>query len=160
MTEEEVGKPLSDNIIVWETEEGQVRITQMIDDDVDVDGEIEKVKSANPTWTFKFKGRLSETGVGVNIFYDALAIDDEGMLAYDMVKARDIWRDILRRIRAPKLAQLDIEYQRADERGDLILKAEIVEKKNILRDCTNDPAIDEATSLNDLRRSLPELLVD
>ena len=82
------------------------------------------------------------------------------MLAYDMVKARNIWRDILRRLREPKLQELDLAYQRADESGNTALKAEIVTNKNILRDCTANPDIEAATSLNDLRRTLPELLAD
>lgn len=156
----EDGTLLSDNIIVWTTEDGSVRITQMIDDTIDVDAEVEKISASDPTLTFKFKGKLSETGIAINFFYGALAVDSDNKLAYDMVKARDIWRGILRRLREPKLQELDLAYQRADESGDSVLKAEIVAKKNILRDCTNDPAIEAATSLNDLRRTLPELLAD
>lgn len=154
------GTPLSDNIIVWEAEDGSVRITQMIDDTIDVDAEIEKVSASDPTLTFKFKGKLSETGIAINFFYGALVVDEDNNLAYDMVKARNIWRDILRRLREPKLQELDLAYQRADEAGNATLKAEIVAKKNILRDCTADPDIEAATSLNDLRRTLPELLAD
>ena len=156
----EDGNPLSDNIIVWTTEDGSVRITQMIDDTIDVDAEIEKIAASDPTLTFEFKGKLSETGAAINFFYGALVVDGDKKLAYDMVKARNIWRDILRRLREPKLVELDLAYQRADEIGDAALKADIVAKKNILRDCTDDPDIETATSLNDLRRTLPELLAD
>lgn len=156
----EDGTLLSDNIIVWTTEDGSVRITQMIDDTIDVDAEVEKISASDPTLTFKFKGKLSETGIAINFFYGALAVDKDNNLAYDMVKARDIWRGILRRLREPKLVELDLAYQRADEIGDAALKADIVAKKNILRDCTDDPDIEAATSLNDLRRTLPELLAD
>jgi hypothetical protein len=159
MTQEQ-GTPLSDNIIVWTKEDGSVRITQMIDDTIDVDEEIEKISASDPSLTFKFKGKLSETGVAINFFYGALAVDEDDNLAYDMVKARNIWRNILRQLREPKLAALDLAYQRADESGNATLKAEIVAKKNILRDCTADPDIETATSLNDLRRTLPELLAD
>jgi len=159
MTQEQ-GTPLSDNIIVWTKEDGSVRITQMIDDTIDVDEEIEKISASDPSLTFKFKGKLSETGVAINFFYGALAVDEDDNLAYDMVKARNIWRNILRQLREPKLAALDLEYQRADESGNTALKTEIVAKKNILRDCTADPDIETATSLNDLRRTLPELLAD
>lgn len=152
--------PFSDNIIVWETEDGSARITQMIDDTVDVDAEIEKIEASDPSLTFKFKGKLSETGVAINVFYGALVVDEDNKLAYDMVKARNIWRDILRRLREPKLQELDLAYQRADESGNTTLKAEIVANKNILRDCTANPDIEAATSLNDLRRTLPELLAD
>ncbi len=42
------GTPLSDNIIVWTTEDGSVRITQMVDDSIDVDEEIERIASSQP----------------------------------------------------------------------------------------------------------------
>lgn len=153
---------LSDNIIVWTVEDGSVRITQMIDDTIDVDAEIEKIAAENPDFTFRFKGKMSEhgEGIGLNFFYPALVVDSENRLAYDMTKSRSIWRDFLRALRAPKLVELDLAYQRADEVGDAALKAQIVVKKNILRDCTENPDIDTATSINDLRRTLPELLAD
>lgn len=152
--------PLSDNIIIWETPDGSVKITQMMDDTIDVDQEIEKISAADPSLTFKFKGKLSETGVAINSFYGALVLDDDNNLAYDMVKARDIWRGMLRNLREPKFQELDIAYQRADEAGNTALKAEIAAQKNILRDCTSNPEIDASKSLNDLRRTLPEILAD
>lgn len=158
MTEQ--GTPISDNIIVWTTEDGSVRITQMINDAIDVDNEIRRIASSHPELTFRFKGKMSETGIGINLFYNALVLDEDDNFAYDMVKARLVWKDILRRVREPKLQELDLQYQRADEDGDTELKAEIVAKKIILRDCTDNPDIDLAISLNDLRRTLPELLAD
>ncbi len=156
----EQGTPLSDNIIVWTAEDGSVRITQMINDAIDVDEEIERIAAAHPELTFRFKGKMSETGIAINYFYKALVLDEDDNFAYDMTKARLVWKDILRQLREPKLQELDLQYQLADEEGDAELKAEIVAKKRILRDCTADPAIAAATSLNDLRRTLPELLAD
>lgn len=156
----EQGTPLSDNIIVWTAEDGSVRITQMIDDTIDVDEEIERIAAAHPELTFRFKGKMSETGIAINYFYKALVLDEDDNFAYDMAKARLVWKDLLRQLREPKLQELDVQYQLADEEGDVELKAEIVAKKRILRDCTANPAIAAATSLNDLRRTLPELLAD
>lgn len=156
----EQGTPLSDNIIVWTAEDGSVRITQMINDTIDVDEEIERIAAAHPELTFRFKGKMSETGIAINYFYKALVLDEDDNFAYDMAKARLVWKDILRQLREPKLQELDVQYQLADEEGDAELKAEIVAKKRILRDCTANPAIAAATSLNDLRRTLPELLAD
>lgn len=156
----EQGTPLSDNIIVWTAEDGSVRITQMIDDTIDVDEEIERIAAAHPELTFRFKGKMSETGIAINYFYKALVLDEDDNFAYDMAKARLVWKDLLRQLREPKLQELDVQYQLADEEGDAELKAEIVAKKRILRDCTANPAIAAATSLNDLRRTLPELLAD
>lgn len=156
----EQGTPLSDNIIVWTTEDGSVRITQMIDDTIDVNEEAARISASHPELTFRFKGKMSETGIAINYFYGALTLDKKNQFAYDMVKARNIWRNILRQMREPKLQELDLQYQLALEAGNTALQAEVIANKNILRDCTNDPAIEAATSLNDLRRTLPELLAD
>lgn len=158
MTEQ--GTPLSDNIIVWTAEDGSIRITQMIDDTIDVELEAERIAASHHDLTFRFTGKLSETGIAINYFYGALTLDDDDNFAYDMAKARLIWKDMMRRLREPKLQDLDVQYQLADEAGDADLKAEIVAKKNILRNCTDNPDIEAATSLNDLRRTLPELLAD
>lgn len=79
-------------------------------------------------------------------------------LSVDMGKARDIYRDRLRWLRKPFLEALDIEYQRADETKDEARKAEIVAKKNILRDVTNDPAIEAAATPEELKAVLPDVL--
>lgn len=90
-------------------------------------------------------------------FRDALVIKG-GNLTYDMEKCRAIHRDRLRILRAPKLAALDVEYQRADERGDLVAKAAIAAEKQELRDVTSDPAIDAARTPEELKAVMPEPL--
>jgi len=65
----------------------------------------------------------------------------------DFAKAQVITKDRLRAERAPLLAALDIEFQRAVENGAEI--AAIVAEKNRLRDITN--LADAATTLDELR---------
>jgi hypothetical protein len=65
----------------------------------------------------------------------------------DFAKAQVITKDRLRAERAPLLAALDIEFQRAVENGAEI--AAIVAEKNRLRDITNQ--VDAATTLDDLK---------
>ncbi len=67
-------------------------------------------------------------------------------LTVDMVKAREIHRGKLRDDRAPLLAQLDVDYQRADEKGDTKAKQDIAKRKQDLRDATANPAIDAAAT--------------
>ena len=76
----------------------------------------------------------------------------------NMPKARDIHREHLRKLRAPKLAALDVEYQRADEANDNKAKADIAKKKQALRDVTADPAIDAAETPDQLKVVLPDAL--
>jgi hypothetical protein len=69
----------------------------------------------------------------------------------DMPRAREIHKDFLRRKRVPLLEDLDIEYQRADERGDQQQKKAVAAKKQALRDVTDDPRIAAAKTPDDLK---------
>lgn len=64
----------------------------------------------------------------------------------------------MRAARAPKLAALDIAYQRADEAGDDAEKARITALKQALRDVTSDPAIEAATTTEILKSVWPDIL--
>jgi hypothetical protein len=83
---------------------------------------------------------------------------DDGSLSVDMDKAREIHRDNLRRLRAPLLTRLDVEYQRADEGGDGQRKRQVMAQKQALRDVTADPAIDAAQTPDELAAVLPAML--
>ena len=76
----------------------------------------------------------------------------------DMVKAAGIWRDRMRAARVPKMAALDVAYQRADEIGDVAEKARIAVKKQALRDVTSDAKIDAALTPEALKAVWPEVL--
>lgn len=79
-------------------------------------------------------------------------------LAVDMPKARDIHRAHLRVMRRPVLEQLDADYLRADERGDITEKQRIAAKKQALRDVTADPAIEAARTPEELKAAIPAAL--
>ena len=57
----------------------------------------------------------------------------------DMAKAREIHKTNIRNARTPKLAELDIEFQKALEASSNT--DGIVSKKQVLRDAPADPAI-------------------
>ena len=61
----------------------------------------------------------------------------------DMAKAKEIHKNKIREARTPKLAALDIEFQKALETS--ADTTEIVSKKKALRDAPADSAIDAAT---------------
>jgi hypothetical protein len=61
----------------------------------------------------------------------------------DMAKAKEIHKTRIRFARKPKLAELDVEFQKALETG--ASTTDIVTKKNALRDAPADSAIDAAT---------------
>ena len=61
----------------------------------------------------------------------------------DMAKAREIHKNNIREARTPKLAELDIEFQKALETG--ASTTDIVAKKQALRDAPADSGIAAAT---------------
>ena len=67
----------------------------------------------------------------------------------DMAKAREIHKTNIRAARAPKLAELDIEFQKALETG--ASTTDIVAKKQALRDAPADNAINSASDANALK---------
>ena len=73
----------------------------------------------------------------------------------NMERARAIWRNKIRKIRAEKFKQLDVQYQIADENNDPEEKAAVVAKKKTLRDAPADPAIEAATTTQDLKKFWP-----
>ena len=60
-----------------------------------------------------------------------------------MAKAKEIHKTNIRTARTPKLAELDVEFQKAQETS--ASTTDIVAKKQALRDAPADSAIDAAT---------------
>lgn len=79
-------------------------------------------------------------------------------LTVDMDTARAIHRDRMRAARKPRLEALDVEYQRADERGDAEGKQSVAIRKQALRDVTANSAIDAATTPDELKAVWPDCL--
>ena len=67
----------------------------------------------------------------------------------NMAKAREIHKNKIRDARAPKLAELDIEFQKAQETG--ADTSDIVAKKNALRDAPADSGIAAASDTDALK---------
>jgi hypothetical protein len=79
-----------------------------------------------------------------------------GFIEHDMEKCREIHREKLRRLRKPKLEAADVEFIRALEQG--LPTPEIAARKQALRDVTADPAIESATSPEELKSVIPAVL--
>jgi len=67
----------------------------------------------------------------------------------DMAKAREIHKNNIREARTPKLAELDIEFQKALETG--ASTTDIVAKKQALRDAPADSGIAAASDTDALK---------
>lgn len=69
----------------------------------------------------------------------------------DMEKAREIQREALRKERDPILASLDVDFMKAVEQGDQKAIADIATRKQALRDVTDDAALEQAQTPEDLK---------
>ena len=67
----------------------------------------------------------------------------------DMAKAREIHKTNIRTARTPKLAELDIEFQKALETS--ADTSAIVAKKQVLRDAPADSGIASASTADELK---------
>lgn len=92
--------------------------------------------------------------------YRGALTDNHGSLEVRMPVAREIHRGRLRRYREPLLAQLDVQYQRADEGSpgpDTAARKEAVSRqKQVLRDLPQDPRIETAETVEELLALWPE----
>lgn len=72
------------------------------------------------------------------------------MIIINMDIAKSIWKDNLRLFRIPAFEKLDLAYMRAIESNDVSKQQDIINKKQILRDATNDPRILSASTPEEL----------
>ncbi len=126
-------------------------------DDADPEAELAKWQTVHPDGYLGYH-IIGEADVPEDrIFRNAWVMDGK-TIGCDMDKAREIHRDAMRAARTPKLAALDIAYQRADEAKDDAAKAVIAAQKQELRDVTADPRIDAAQTPAELKAVWPEVL--
>ena len=89
-------------------------------------------------------------------FRDAWKLEN-GEVAIDIEAAKEVQRNVWRKLRAPKLGALDMELMRAIENGMSTSKRnEIAERKQALRDITTTPLPDD---LEAIRTTIPEPLL-
>jgi hypothetical protein len=70
-----------------------------------------------------------------------------------MSAAKDIWRNKIRSAREPEFAKLDADFMKALETG--ASTSTIVSQKQALRDAPADPAIQAATTPEELKNVQP-----
>lgn len=84
--------------------------------------------------------------------------DNQNSIGFDLIKAKEIQLERIRKAREPKLQELDIEYMKALESNDSVKLKEISDQKEVLRNITQ-PLIDlEANSIDDIKNAFPEVL--
>lgn len=80
-------------------------------------------------------------------------------ISINLDKAREIHKNKIRAAREPKFAELDIAFMQTVETGDTKKRAVITQKKKALRDATKNPAIEEATLLDEIKAAWDEELL-
>jgi hypothetical protein len=73
------------------------------------------------------------------------------LIKVNMQKASEIKKDMLRADRQPLLADLDVQMLKAMEVSDIEKQAEILAKKQALRDITTHPDLLSATTPEELK---------
>jgi len=79
------------------------------------------------------------------------------MIKVNMTKAREIKREVLRKERKPLLEKLDVDFMRAQEQNDSERAKQIADKKQSLRDVTQAPEIEAASTPEELKAFRPEI---
>jgi hypothetical protein len=88
-------------------------------------------------------------------FRDAWKLED-GELVIDVEAAKEIQRDVWRKMRKPKLDALDLEFMRAIEESDSARQAEITAEKNALRDVTETELPNDLAAI---KTTIPTILL-
>jgi len=83
-------------------------------------------------------------------FRDAWVLNGD-VISEDLDKAKEIFKDKIREVRAPLLDAEDVVYMKALEADDSAAKTASVATKNALRDATDNSAITSATTITELK---------
>ena len=80
-------------------------------------------------------------------------------ISINLDKAKEIHKDKIRAARASKFTELDIAFMQTVETGDTKKRAVITKQKQALRDATKNPAIEEATLVEEIKAAWDEELL-
>lgn len=106
---------------------------------ININGETREASSLTfPSTGRQFRGAWQFNGSAIEV---------------DMVTARELFRDRVRAARKPELEKLDAEFMQALEVGKDTV--EVAKKKKALRDATKDPAIEAASTPEELLKVKP-----
>ena len=81
------------------------------------------------------------------------------VISEDMAKAKEIFKDKIREVRAPLLDAEDVTYMKALEANDSSAQTASAEKKKSLRDAPAASAIDSATTIAKLKAAWDKTLL-
>lgn len=157
-------------IIYTRPDGGLTVVTPVINTHTVVDGELVPIAEdlSEQEALDRAMAKLPADAIGIQVVDESTIPTDRtfrdawkagtGRVEHDMDKAREIQKERLRVLRAPLLVELDVDFMRAIEAGDVLAQQRIGEQKQQLRDATADPAIAAATTPEQLKAAVPEML--
>tara|TARA_A100001515_G_scaffold72017_1_gene57389 strand:+ start:1187 stop:1639 length:453 start_codon:yes stop_codon:yes gene_type:complete len=92
---------------------------------------------------------VEDSEIPKNTFFERAWKIVDGKIEMDITKAREVHKENIRNARQEKLAELDIEFQKALETSSST--TDIISKKQALRDAPADSAIAAAKTENELK---------
>lgn len=137
--------------------DGSVWVMHIHDDNATPEGELQKFSAEDQKKVVGITA-LTEADIPSDRSYRNGWTVKGGKIDHDITKCRDLHRDKMRAARVPRLAELDVDYQRADEASDVQRKKDIAKAKQELRDVTKLPEIDAAQTVDDLKKVWPGCL--
>ena len=84
-------------------------------------------------------------------YWEAVNYSPSNGFTWDIAKAKEIQKGMIRTAREPKLQELDVQFQRALESG--ARTSSIVNQKQALRDATASTALANATTIAEIKAS-------
>lgn len=153
-------------MIVITRKDGGVSIMALTVEAKSADAEIEKWKLRHPDEYLSHREMPDSAYPEDKTFRNAWRdVTPEPVIDIDIDRAREIHKDKLRELRAPKLAALDIEMNRAvlkelfNGTGKATQVYDLFEaRKQALRDVTADPSISAAKTPDELKAVVPAAL--
>lgn len=143
---------------------GELSFEETIAKDIPAGSSFKIVDMNNPAEKAEIdKIMLTNTNnVSYWVAWDANLEDIASPIAFsiNMEKAKECHTQYIRKFRDFELPKLDIEYQKADEAGDIALKATIAAKKQKLRDMPSDARIVNCSDFDTLKTLTYEFLRD
>ena len=102
---------------------------------------------------------IEDDDIPKNTFFERAWKIVDGKIEMDITKAREVHKENIRNARQEKLAELDIEFQKALETSSST--TDIISKKQALRDAPADSAIAAAKTENEVKAQWhPSILGD
>jgi hypothetical protein len=135
--------------------DGGVSIMEMIDVD-DAAAEITKWEAASGLQAVEWHEVAVADLPQDRTFRDAWVHNGNGRCGVDMARARAIHMDRIRRVRDVELANLDVSYMKAQERGDQAAMTQIAAQKQALRDIPQTFDLNAARTPDELKALWPK----